>query len=187
MSVGLNLMHRKTLISSPDQKYALVYPSGSRSQNFSTDLVLNAYKKYDSIRQVLSDNSIKVDCMPGGATEGWLSRQSDPLLANLWSKINGNSDRMANTKEGISRVTNSNGEFAIVLEQPSLEYAIMEDACLYLVGDRLTERFFAFAVQKGSPLRDELSQALMTLQENGTLRELKRKWWTDRRRTAVCY
>ncbi|KAK1382200.1 Glutamate receptor [Heracleum sosnowskyi] len=55
----------------------------------------------------------------------------------------------------------------------------LEDNCNHFTTVGPTYRFggFAFAFQKGSPIARDVSEAILTLTENGTLKQLETKWF----------
>jgi len=45
---------------------------------------------------------------------------------------------------------------------------------------------FGLAVQQGSSIRETLNHAILVLQQQGTLQELKNKWWLAKRGGGAC-
>ncbi|CAL1278360.1 unnamed protein product [Larinioides sclopetarius] len=80
--------------------------------------------------------------------------------------------------EAVQRVRNSGGNYAFVMESITSEFWANRPPCDVLsTPGYFTTRSFAPALNKNSPLKDVIDHAVLTLMENGTLRELYEKWW----------
>ena len=68
---------------------------------------------------------------------------------------------------------------AVVYEAPNLQYYAMKrnDESLLVVGKLFQPQVLAFATQSGSPLREELNLALLSLEETGELGRIKSSWF----------
>lgn len=68
---------------------------------------------------------------------------------------------------------------AAILDGPVLEYEASGPAKgdLEVVGGPLNSEYYAFAFPDGSDLRDEVNQALLELDEDGTRREIHDRWF----------
>ncbi|NWT27044.1 GRIK5 protein, partial [Cardinalis cardinalis] len=79
------------------------------------------------------------------------------------------------TEEGIARVLNSN--YAFLLESTMNEYHRRHNCNLTQIGGLLDTKGYGIGMPLGSPFRDEITLAILQLQENNRLEILKRKWW----------
>ncbi|XP_053552255.1 glutamate receptor ionotropic, kainate 4-like [Bombina bombina] len=79
------------------------------------------------------------------------------------------------TEEGIARVLNSN--YAFLLESTMNEYYRQRNCNLTQVGGLLDTKGYGIGMSVGSVFRDEFDLAILQLQENNRLEDLKRKWW----------
>jgi len=80
----------------------------------------------------------------------------------------------------LTQIRNSNGQFAMVTDSPTVQYSISRTPCdLRTVGQLLNSAGFAFALPKGSELREQINVALLKLIEDGELQRLQRKWWSE--------
>nr|XP_022344463.1 ionotropic receptor 25a-like isoform X2 [Crassostrea virginica]XP_022344464.1 ionotropic receptor 25a-like isoform X2 [Crassostrea virginica] len=73
-----------------------------------------------------------------------------------------------------------NGTFAYIGDAAENQYQTMksmENCDLWQVGEEFSRKPFALAVQNGSPLRNDLSTAILQLLNQRTLEKLKKKWW----------
>uniref|UniRef100_A0A8B9KXD5 Glutamate receptor, ionotropic, kainate 5 n=1 Tax=Astyanax mexicanus TaxID=7994 RepID=A0A8B9KXD5_ASTMX len=79
------------------------------------------------------------------------------------------------TEEGIARVVNS--KYAFLLESTMNEYHRSLNCNLTQIGGLLDTKGYGIGMPLGSPFRDEISLAVLQLQENNRLEILKRRWW----------
>uniref|UniRef100_A0A672JYE4 Glutamate receptor ionotropic, kainate 5-like n=1 Tax=Sinocyclocheilus grahami TaxID=75366 RepID=A0A672JYE4_SINGR len=79
------------------------------------------------------------------------------------------------TEEGIARVLNS--KYAFLLESTMNEYHRSLKCNLTQIGGLLDTKGYGIGMPFGSPFRDEISLAVLQLQENNRLEILKRRWW----------
>jgi polar amino acid transport system substrate-binding protein len=72
---------------------------------------------------------------------------------------------------------------AIVYEAPQLQYWINTrgQSAVSLVGPVFRPEKYAIAVPIGSPLRKRINDALLTMQADGTMEEIGRRWFTTGR------
>ncbi len=70
---------------------------------------------------------------------------------------------------------------AVVYDAPLLQYAVNQagDDKLQMVGTVFDRQNYAFALQDGSPLREPINRALLSLTERGVGAELRKKWFGD--------
>ena len=105
---------------------------------------------------------------------------------------------MDNVTAGVERVkqsTDSTQGFALIAEATEVRYAVLTDPCsLEQVGEEFSRKPYALAVQKGSPLKDQLSErqvnyltflcnnysgvSILKLLNQRELELLKERWWT---------
>nr|AVH87300.1 ionotropic receptor 12 [Holotrichia parallela]AVH87311.1 ionotropic receptor 23 [Holotrichia parallela] len=91
---------------------------------------------------------------------------------------------MGDNKGGVLR---AEGEaYAFFMESVSIEYETQRHCNLSNVGDLLDEKGYGIAMRKDSEYRHRLSTAILKLQENGKIAELKRKWWEERKGGGQC-
>ncbi|PSS24600.1 Glutamate receptor 2.7 like [Actinidia chinensis var. chinensis] len=73
----------------------------------------------------------------------------------------------------------SSGNIAAAFLELPYEKAFLMENCKGYTGVDLPDRFggFGFVFQKGSPIAADFSEAILTLKENGTLKQLETKWF----------
>ena len=114
---------------------------------------------------------------------------SSKSLRRMLHKMNNdpNDPYVDDLKEGVERVRNSNGFYTLLGQAPILRYIASQRPCdVDVAGGYLLRTQYAFAVAKGSPLKEHLSAAIEALRDNGVLSELERDWWDLDDRTNRC-
>ncbi|XP_037521170.1 glutamate receptor ionotropic, kainate 3 [Rhipicephalus sanguineus] len=69
--------------------------------------------------------------------------------------------------------------FAVLMDSQTIEYLVAHDCSLVQLPGRLETGGFGFAMPQGSPLRHLFTNKILQLQENGTLRALRQRWWSS--------
>jgi polar amino acid transport system substrate-binding protein len=71
---------------------------------------------------------------------------------------------------------------AVVFDAPVLAHAVNRDwnGRVRLIGPLFEQQNYGIVVSRGSPLRKAINQALLSLEEKGTLAELNEKWFGQR-------
>lgn len=86
--------------------------------------------------------------------------------------------------KGVDRV--KKGDYAFLMESTSIEYIIERECELYQVGGLLDSKGYGIATPPESPYRGIISDAILELQELGTLQELKNLWWSMKKGGGQC-
>ncbi|KAJ8957136.1 hypothetical protein NQ318_007352, partial [Aromia moschata] len=104
------------------------------------------------------------------------------LYSKMWEFMNARKHVFVNTyDEGIKRVRTSKGKYALLIESPKNDYINEREPCDTMkVGRNLDAKGFGIATPLGSPLRDAINLAVLSLKEDGELTKLTNKWWYDR-------
>merc|ERR1712168_1050099 len=95
----------------------------------------------------------------------------------------------ADFNEVLTRVRKSPSSsegFAYLGEATMIRYSVMTSCDLMSVGDEFSRKPYALAVNKGSPLKDELSGAILKLLNQRKLETLKERWWNQNPEKKVC-
>ncbi|XP_034948541.1 ionotropic receptor 25a-like [Chelonus insularis] len=77
-------------------------------------------------------------------------------------------------------------EFAFIGDATEIKYLAMTTCDLLMVGDEFSRKPYAIAVQEGSPLKDQINNAILKLLNKRELETLKNKWWTDNPKRQKC-
>ncbi|XP_015907481.1 ionotropic receptor 25a [Parasteatoda tepidariorum] len=92
-------------------------------------------------------------------------------------------------EDGIQKVMESKGSqegFAFIADSTQVKYAVMTNCDLISVGSEFSRKPLALAVQQGSPLKDQLSSAILKLLNQRKLEGLKEKWWNKNPAKLEC-
>lgn len=82
---------------------------------------------------------------------------------------------VSSPEEGIARV--KKGGYAYLVESTTNDYLRQRDCELMQVGGLIDTKGYGIGTPPGSPWRDQISNAILQLQEKGDLHELYTKWW----------
>ncbi|XP_014219028.1 glutamate receptor ionotropic, kainate 2-like [Copidosoma floridanum] len=84
----------------------------------------------------------------------------------------------ADNDEGKRKVLTDN--YAFLMESSSIEYIQERECNLTQIGGLLDQKGYGIAMRKNASYRNELSGAVLKLQEMGVLTALKNKWWQEK-------
>ncbi|KAJ8910751.1 hypothetical protein NQ315_017208 [Exocentrus adspersus] len=87
-------------------------------------------------------------------------------------------------EDGVNKVETE--DYAFLMESTSIEYATERKCTLAQVGGLLDDKGYGIAMAKDSAYRNDLSRAVLRLQETGVLTGLKIKWWKEKRGGGKC-
>lgn len=117
----------------------------------------------------------EVATIGGSAAETWLQRANARVVpfATIDECLQALADRKVR---------------AVVFDAPILQYALKNGGDRFqdlgLVDAIFDPSNYGFALQQGSPLRERINQALLTLRENGTVERLEKDYFGDQEATA---
>ncbi|CAH1170158.1 unnamed protein product [Phaedon cochleariae] len=136
----------------------------------------------NSPEDLASQTEVEYGTLYHGATWDFFRRSQITLYSKMWEFMNSRKHVFVKTyDEGIKRVRTSKGKFALLIESPKNDYINEREPCDTMkVGQNLDTKGFGIATPLGSPLRDTINLAVLSLKENGDLTKLKNKWWYDR-------
>ncbi|ODM93591.1 Glutamate receptor ionotropic, kainate 2 [Orchesella cincta] len=93
-------------------------------------------------------------------------------------------------EEAVKRVRgddrNQNDGFAFLGDATDIRYQVLISCDLQMVGEEFSRKPYALAVQQGSPLKDQLNDAILKLLNQRHLEQLKETWWNDNDFKATC-
>ncbi|XP_043461147.1 glutamate receptor 1 isoform X2 [Leptopilina heterotoma] len=117
-----------------------------------------------------------------GSTWDFFRKSQISLYSKMWEFMNARKEVfVSNYDEGIRRVRNSKGKYALLIESPKNDYINQREPCDTMkVGRHLDAKGFGIATPIGSPFRDEINIEVLALKESGELEKLYNKWWYDR-------
>ncbi|XP_033635922.1 glutamate receptor ionotropic, kainate 2-like [Asterias rubens] len=131
-----------------------------------------------SADDLAKQTEIEYGTRSGGSTETFFRRSNIPTYQTMYEFMSARPHVFSKTyDEGIERVLNSKN-YAFLLESTTAEYRISQHCSnLTLIGGLLNSRGYGIGTPLQSGIRDEITKAILILQEDDTLLKLKDKWW----------
>ncbi|XP_068233552.1 glutamate receptor 1-like [Palaemon carinicauda] len=117
----------------------------------------------------------------GGSSKEFFQRSKVGVYSRMWEFMSSRPHVFTSTyEEGIERVRNSKGKYAFLLESVKNDYINEKLPCNTMkIGQDLNSNGYGVATPLGSPLKERLNLAILSLKENGDLARIKNKWWYD--------
>ncbi|KAL1501833.1 hypothetical protein ABEB36_007086 [Hypothenemus hampei] len=144
---------------------------------------LTMSRKDDSIKNVddlANQNKVKYGMMSNGATQAFFENSNNSLYQRMWAIMKNENPSVfeESNDKGVDRVLNTkNGLYAFFMESPQIEYERERHCGLTKIGQLLDSKSYGIGMPLGADYRHEINAAVLKLQENGKLNELKEKWW----------
>ncbi|KAF5269354.1 hypothetical protein FQA39_LY08746 [Lamprigera yunnana] len=108
-------------------------------------------------------------------TKMWQAMQEAVLPHNLSAAV-----------ERVRLSKTQNEGFAYIGDATDIRYLELTNCDLQIVGEEFSRKPYALAVQQGSPLKDQLNTAVLSLLNKRQLERLKEKWWNDNPNRIRC-
>ncbi|KAL7304917.1 hypothetical protein TKK_0002715 [Trichogramma kaykai] len=122
---------------------------------------------------------IKYGAKKGGSTLGFFKDSNSSTYAKMYEyMVNNPSVLTSSNDEGKFKVMSDN--YAFLMESSSIEYISERECNLTQIGGLLDQKGYGIAMKKNASYRNELSRAVLKLQEMGVLTSLKNKWWKEK-------
>ncbi|XP_023289712.1 glutamate receptor 1 [Orussus abietinus] len=136
----------------------------------------------NSPEDLAAQTEVQYGTLYHGSTWDFFRRSQISLYSKMWEFMNSRKHVFVRTyDEGIRRVRTSKGKYALLIESPKNDYINEREPCDTMrVGSNLDSKGFGVATPLGSPLRDGINLAVLSLKENGELAKLVNRWWFDR-------
>ncbi|KAK3551610.1 hypothetical protein QTP70_019754 [Hemibagrus guttatus] len=131
----------------------------------------------ESPDDLADQTNIQYGTIHGGSTMTFFMNSRYQTYQRMWNYMYSKQPSVfvKSTEEGIARVVNS--KYAFLLESTMNEYHRSLNCNLTQIGGLLDTKGYGIGMPLGSPFRDEISLAVLQLQENNRLEILKRRWW----------
>ncbi|XP_039629077.1 glutamate receptor ionotropic, kainate 5 isoform X2 [Polypterus senegalus] len=131
----------------------------------------------ESADDLADQTNIEYGTIHGGSTMTFFQNSRYQTYQRMWNYMQSKQPSVfvKSTEEGIARVLNS--KYAFLLESTMNEYHRRLNCNLTQIGGLLDTKGYGIGMPLGSPFRDEITLAILQLQENNRLEILKRKWW----------
>uniref|UniRef100_A0A6P7EYU5 Glutamate receptor ionotropic, kainate 2-like n=1 Tax=Diabrotica virgifera virgifera TaxID=50390 RepID=A0A6P7EYU5_DIAVI len=142
----------------------------------------NMEPSIESVEDLATQTKVKYGCLHGGATQNFLKTANSTIYQRMYATLEQSPSLLVNTnEEGMERVLESeNGLYAFLMESTQIEYQIQRHCELRQVGGWLDNRAFGIAMPTDANYRGAINRAILKLQEDGSLNDLKLKWWVEK-------
>lgn len=119
--------------------------------------------------------------MDGGSTAGFFRDSNFSIYQRIWASMESSKPSVftKSNDEGKERVSKEQGGYAFFMESTSLDYIVERNCDLQQIGGLLDSKGYGIALPVNSPYRTAISGAVLKLQEEGKLHQLKTKWWKE--------
>ncbi|XP_069774679.1 probable glutamate receptor [Narcine bancroftii] len=130
-----------------------------------------------SFNDLAKQSEIEYGTLKAGSTFQFFKLSKIQVYHEIYSTMNSkfNSVLVNTMNEGKERVLNSN--YALIGESATLDLVVAKNCNLMRVPDIAAVRGYGLATRSGDSLRDDLSLAILELEESGNLHLMKAKWW----------
>ncbi|XP_025832120.1 glutamate receptor ionotropic, kainate 2-like [Agrilus planipennis] len=139
--------------------------------------------------EALAKSNIKYGVVAGGSTQAFFRESNYSLYQRMWTQMQQfkPSTFEKSNDDGVKRVLNTkNSMYAFFMESVSIEYEVERHCELKQVGDVLDDKGYGIAMPVNAPYRSAINKAILKLQEDGTLSDLKTKWWKEMYGGGAC-
>lgn len=105
------------------------------------------------------------------------STDADSMWRRLFHMVKDHS--VSSPHEGFEKVLSGKGDFAFLWDVAVIDYKMgMDETCRYAtIADSVFQKGYGIAVQQGNPIKDLLNMEILNLQDDGSLSNLKKRWW----------
>jgi len=132
-----------------------------------------------SLQHLLDNPNINLGVFCCGSSGNFFKSSGVSLYQNLYQKMLSDPAGLPDSNSaGVARV--KEGDYAYFLESPSAEYHVSHNCDLTTVGGNLDSKGYGIVLPQGSPYREDVNLALLSLREAGTLDMLWNKWWGNK-------
>ncbi|XP_072316312.1 glutamate receptor ionotropic, kainate 5 isoform X2 [Eucyclogobius newberryi] len=131
----------------------------------------------ESPDDLADQTNIEYGTIHGGSTMTFFMNSRYQTYQRMWNYMYSKQPSVfvKSTEEGIARVVNS--KYAFLMESTMNEYQRGLNCNLTQIGGLLDTKGYGIGMPLGSPFRDEITLAILQLQENNRLEILKRRYW----------
>ncbi|KAG4075844.1 hypothetical protein HA402_003670 [Bradysia odoriphaga] len=142
----------------------------------------------ESAEDLAKQSKIKYGGVKDGSTMAFFKKSNFSTYQRMWAAMESAEPSVfvENNEEGVDRVRRGNRMYAFLMESTLIEYHSNRNCNLTQVGGLLDSKGYGIAMPVNSPYRSLISEAVLKLQEDGTLQRLKTKWWKDENQMTDC-
>ncbi|RWS21007.1 glutamate receptor ionotropic, partial [Leptotrombidium deliense] len=131
-----------------------------------------------SITDLIDQNEVKFGAVNYGSTLQYFTNSLDVTYKRIGEIMMANKTLLPKSNaEGIDRVKNSNGKYMFFMVKTTIEYYTGIDCDLMQLGGDISRHSLGLAMPINYHMKTKINLGLLTLQENGILDDLKKKWF----------
>jgi len=134
-------------------------------------------KSVNSIEDLVNQSVVKFGAVRGGSTENFFKNSPNPVYRKAWEQMTSEGIMTESNAEGIERVLENPGEYAYLIESSGADWAMSQYCDLKTIGGDINLRNYGIAMKLGSKLRKDINIGLLKLMEDGSISQIKNKWW----------
>ncbi|CAL8251202.1 unnamed protein product [Boreogadus saida] len=132
----------------------------------------------ESADDIAKQTRIDYGVVKDGATMTFFKKSKVSTFEKMWAFMSSrpSSSLVKSLEEGIQRVLRS--DYALLMESTTIDYVTRRNCNLTQVGGIIDSKGYGVGTPLGSPYRDKVTIAILSLLEDGRLHMLKEKWWS---------
>uniref|UniRef100_A0A182U976 Glutamate receptor 1 n=1 Tax=Anopheles melas TaxID=34690 RepID=A0A182U976_9DIPT len=142
----------------------------------------------ESAEDLAKQSKIKYGVLMGGSTMAFFQTSNFSTYQRMWASMESVRPSVftKSNDEGRDRVIKGKRMYAFLMESTSLEYITERYCDLTQIGGLLDSKGYGIAMPVNSPYRTAISGAVLKMQEEGKLHQLKTRWWKEMRGGGQC-
>ncbi|XP_071324869.1 glutamate receptor ionotropic, kainate 3 isoform X1 [Trachinotus anak] len=132
----------------------------------------------DSADDIAKQTKIEYGVVKDGATMSFFKKSKVSTFEKMWAFMSSrpSTSLVKSIEDGIQRVLKS--DYALIMESTTIDYITKRNCNLTQVGGLIDSKGYGIGTPLGSPYRDKISIAILSILEDGRLHMLKEKWWS---------
>ncbi|KAF0045958.1 hypothetical protein F2P81_002487 [Scophthalmus maximus] len=132
----------------------------------------------DSADDIAKQTKIEYGVVKDGATMSFFKKSKVSTFEKMWAFMSSkpSTSLVKSIEDGIQRVLRS--DYALIMESTTIDYVTKRNCNLTQVGGLIDSKGYGIGTPLGSPYRDKITIAILSILEDGRLHMLKEKWWS---------
>ncbi|XP_054476832.1 glutamate receptor ionotropic, kainate 3 [Anoplopoma fimbria] len=132
----------------------------------------------DSADDIAKQTKIEYGVVKDGATMTFFKKSKVSTFEKMWAFMSSkpSTSLVKSIEDGIQRVLKS--DYALIMESTTIDYITRTNCNLTQVGGIIDSKGYGIGTPLGSPYRDKITIAILSILEDGRLHMLKEKWWS---------
>uniref|UniRef100_A0AAR5Q1W9 Ionotropic glutamate receptor C-terminal domain-containing protein n=2 Tax=Dendroctonus ponderosae TaxID=77166 RepID=A0AAR5Q1W9_DENPD len=133
-----------------------------------------------SVEDLANQNKVKYGVMSNGSTQAFFQTSGNSLYQKMWATMKNENPTVfeSTNAKGVERVLSTKkGLYAFFMESAQIEFELARHCGLKKIDQYLDSKSYGIGMPLGADYRRSINSAVLQLQENGKILELKAKWW----------